>query len=582
MGGTELLYDSCRVRFGLVNRWPLKKDTGVKGNRVKIPAGPEYGEHCTCGSIEVWYPLKTVKQADLDPVEQESYRRPIDFGVIAHKRQTCDLVPWLEWIRQPPSKRFYAGSNPAGITIIRCGPIVIAMKLSIILSLFLLGALGKIASADCPSAGVPDDGLDDRLDIQSTLDTYGCVQLEPGTYTVSNDKLLGAAHVAALNISSGESLRGAGPTTVLYMYGDTEGKDVVGVQLSGFGSELSDLLVTTAGWTDMEEQSHAVQITGNATLGPAQSAVHGVWLDQTVRDARSGDCLRLLGEEGDRVSASVYDNVFLSCDRDGIEIQRGTYGLAVVDNLFLGVNKSDIDAEMTGTGMGGEWSITGNIFMSPDADVAISGTPATDVVFSDNVIVGGGFWSYSAQHLVVSGNIIISTFPGAIPIQMDKASDGAVITGNVLVRTATAGAGSVVYLSHHNSGYPQRTIVSENVIEQDGTGTGINITTISDVAILGNDIIDSGTGIAYGIGVTGIIAVSQDVTVEGNNFRGWNSGVSLSGNYLGVDRATVVGNTGTGMLYGLRCAAGTGVLTHIVSAANNWSTSVCTMATAGN
>jgi hypothetical protein len=34
------------------------------------------------------------------------------------------VAPWLNWIEQPPPKGQVAGSNPAGVTIVACVPMV--------------------------------------------------------------------------------------------------------------------------------------------------------------------------------------------------------------------------------------------------------------------------------------------------------------------------------------------------------------------------------------------------------------------------------------------------------------------------
>jgi hypothetical protein len=253
---------------------------------------------------------------------------------------------------------------------------------------------------DCtvPSA-LPDDGMDDRLEIQAALDHQGCADLGPGVYNVRINPDGGLAGISALVVKDGRSLRGFGPRTVLKFVGVAHG-DWNGIRMSGANELVSDLMIDTSGLTGTSEQAHAIQVQGNPAtiIGTTKGAtVRSVWFNHPVRTTSGGvsipggDCLRLLGEATNNVTVTITSNHFLDCDRSGIAIQRGTFGAIIAGNTFYRTGDQDIDVEMTGDGLGGDWSITGNVFLPGKLrpiSVALSGArAATNIVFSDNIMV---------------------------------------------------------------------------------------------------------------------------------------------------------------------------------------------------
>src|SRR4051812_34573833 len=224
----------------------------------------------------------------------------------------------------------------------------------------------KAASCTVPLA-VPDDGLDDRLQIQAALDHQGCADLGPGVYDVGINPDGGLAGITTLIVKNGRSLRGTGPSTVLKFAGVAHG-DWNGIRMSGESVLVTDILIDTSGLTGTSEQAHAIQVQGHPSpiIGTTNGAtIRGVWFNHPVRRTATGasipggDCVRLLGEPTNNVTLSITGNHFLDCDRSGVAIQRGTFGAVIAGNTIYRTGDQDIDAEMTGSGRGGDWSITG-------------------------------------------------------------------------------------------------------------------------------------------------------------------------------------------------------------------------------
>jgi len=361
----------------------------------------------------------------------------------------------------------------------------------------------------------------------------------------------------------------------------------VGVRLSGTGPLLADVLLDSSALADTNEQAHVVQVQGhpNAAIGATKAAtVRGVWFVHPSHGMPNGDCLRALGEETHQVSFIAEGNHFLTCDRSGIAIQHGVYGAVIANNIFYRTGDQDIDVEMTGTGVGGDWTITGNVFLPGalrDVSVALAGAPATRVVFSHNVMRSGGLFAYNLQHAVITDNLIEFSTPTSGPVvQLLKASTDVVFSHNVIVRTVAAGVGSLLAAGPHNSGNPGRLSVVGNSFVQ---LTGSSITAFSstqDVVVSGNRFHLDGEGAdARGIIFAAGTRPVERVLVNGNEFSGPLAiAVVLP---PGTVSASIIGNIAPQAVLGLRCGnvAPGGA---IVSSANYWMAGGCPAATAGN
>ncbi len=452
---------------------------------------------------------------------------------------------------------------------------------------------------DCTVPGAyPDDGTDDRLAIQAALDTQGCADLGPGVYDIGINPGVGFSGISTLWLTGSKSLVGSGPNTVLKFGGQAHG-DWNGIRMSGTAPNVSSLTIDSSTLTGTSEQAHAIQVQGHSSLGATSAAsIHAVWFRHPVRfDAGGntipgGDCIRLLGEELTRVSVSISNNQFLDCDRSGIAIQRGTFGAIISGNTFHKTGDQDIDSEMTGYGIGGDWTITGNVFLPGKlrtASVALAGVAARRVVFANNIMLSGGLSGYSLQNAAITGNVIVYSVPSASGVvSFIKSSDDLVFSGNVVVRTSAALPGSLFGMSHHGSGSPGRVTLTGNSFVQQTQWTALVSYSAQDVLATGNRFHYDAPLPLVGYGLTSpamtfygsALRATDRITVSSNLFTGpWRYTVTL-GTPI---RAVVTGNLADTAVNGLRCVipAG-GTLGSVVSSGNNWTANECLGATVGN
>lgn len=305
--------------------------------------------------------------------------------------------------------------------------------------------------------------------------------------------------------------------------------------------------------------------------------------------------MRLLGEATNNVTVTVTGNHFLDCDRSGIAIQRGTFGAVIAGNTFYRTGDQDIDAEMTsGGGLGGDWSITGNVFLPGKLrriSVSLAGVSAANIVFSDNIMLSGGLRCYNLQHAAVTNNVIVYSVPGTggAPMSMIKATDDVLIEHNVITRTTTSGAGPLLLFRHHHSGLPGRLSVIGNSFVQQTKSTIANFESTQDVVVSGNrfhyDSVSPGEcgkqkqppcvfGLSFkDVRVTRVV---DRVLVVGNLFTGpLTTAVLLQ---AGTIHASVVGYLADQALTGLECSDPVegAIKPIIVSSGNNWVRNACT------
>ncbi len=408
------------------------------------------------------------------------------------------------------------------------------------------------------SNALPNDRMDDRPAIQEALTNNGCVRLGPGRYTLARPS--GRLPVLGL-ISRGASLRGSGPATVLEFTGSSAG-DWRGIQITGDDAVLADLSLDASQLSIADEQSHVVEV-----LGAERALLTGLHLRHPARPVPNGDCIRLLGEETNKVSALITNNYFLDCDRSGIGIQRGVYGLRISGNTFYKSGDQDIDMEMTGTGRGGDLIIAQNIFRNPAGNggiaAAFAGISAHRLIFADNIVDGRGLNLYNVTQAKITGNLIIQRGLGSA-IGLVKANDDILISGNTLLRESDK-PGSVIAASHHNAGLPGIIRITDNTIRDTGLQEpAITIQSALEVYLTNNRI--SGQA-STGTRISGIIRETALVVAHSNTWRGFATSLVI-GN---IGSVSLIGNT---VLEGggLRC--GTKPVKFMASA-NAWTASGC-------
>lgn len=357
----------------------------------------------------------------------------------------------------------------------------------------------------------PVDG-DNREMLQAAIDA-GCGRLGPGVYSVGANPNL--SNRAALTLGPGQSLVGSGALTVLMFQADVHGY-WIGLRMSGDESSLADISLDSSDMITTDEQSHLIEVHSASRV-----SIERTWLRHPKRfDAagipqRGGDCVRVLAATTEApAGASIIGNHFVSCDRSGVAIQRNTHRLVVSGNVFYETGDAAIDAEMTGTGIGGDWALVGNIAI--DAPVHLAGTGyAERVLFADNVLNGGGLDLYNVRSAIISGNTIVQRKAGPA-LKLTKSVDDIHVTNNIISREHDS-TQAVISASHHNSGNPGRLTFAGNTLRNIGPGAPVNLQSTEDVIFVGNRVQGSAT---TAINIQGVSRSTEAAVVSANLFRG--------------------------------------------------------------
>ena len=436
--------------------------------------------------------------------------------------------------------------------------------------------------ASAPACAAPPPGAYDLASLQGILDANGCTELAPGPYVIATPPLVDAkGHrrpIAMLTLKDHQTLRGAGAATVLAFTGDVGGSDWYGVLLTGASPTLADLEIDTTGLSNTSEQTHAIQVSGPASA----VAIPGVTFLHATQGPSGGDCIKVVGYASspkgpEMVSGLTVDrDVFLSCMRGGVGAHSGLTGLIVSSSSFLGVRKPDIASE-DGVDKS-NWTIANNVFLSPGGDSALVLDSTSEVSVTSDVFLGRGIFGYDATDVTVTGTTVIKSSGSLANVRMEKSSQRVQLAGDVLVRPAGAPQGPVIDLEHHTTGYPSHVTVASSALSQQTEGSVLAIGTATDVSFVNNDV-DQATiaGTGFAISVTGVIAKTDRLLVEGDRFTAGAAlaPVRLSGSYTGIGRVSVVGNMASGYTQGLRCENAAGIAGPLVSGLNNWSPNVC-------
>jgi hypothetical protein len=467
----------------------------------------------------------------------------------------------------------------------------------------LLGPSGPVplGVTSCVTLAPANDGLDDRLIIQSKLDgpdptgdKASC--LGPGRYEVSVNEGSGQAFIGSLNLSGGMTLVGAGPGSTILHFTGTRNGAWDAVRMYGGHNYLGNLTIDTSDMVLGDEQSHAIEIVGNAIYNPDGTTptdgntVQNVnFIHPHVPGQERGDCVRILGEQAFPVTNTIItDNHMTKCKRSGVAIQRGVYDWTITDNTINDVTDNQIDGEQSGSAKNGRGIISGNTFFAQTGKFAIqmSGMETADLVVSNNTIVGaGGIQCIQCRRTTVTGNVVVHTVVGAADatVVFFRASGPVTFSSNVVVRSAGT-AGPVVSVTNDGvTNVPSNVVIANNYLRQDTASVGINVLSTTGLVATGN-IVELGADVVgpHAIKVARNAAadpLNDDVAIIGNQLRGpWQIGLTLQA----TARATVGHNSmpATPGAKGLSCNAST--TGPVVSSGNNWVASSCPIATGGN
>jgi predicted aconitase with swiveling domain len=263
---------------------------------------------------------------------------------------------------------------------------------------------------------------------------------------------------------------------------------------------------------------------------------------------RAGDCVRLVGEAAGAVShVDIGDVLFAECDRSGLAVQRAVSFVTLHNSIFKrGTVKTAIDFEPTGpVGVGGDsdFSIGNNVFGS---GVSLAGQPApdmtTDITFSGNE-VHGRLGVMNAARVSLTGNVIAYVADDAEAALSIKASEGIVVSGNIVRRLVGSTPGPVFKSNGSNGKFPTGILIDGNIFKNEVEGNPVELESVQKVTLSDNEI--SGSGAFSGIFAKATGRDLDHLLIRGNRVSGTLNGISLTGGPGSVGVVTVQGNPET-------------------------------------
>ncbi len=465
-----------------------------------------------------------------------------------------------------------------------------------------------------PYGALPNDGKDDRPGVQAAIDSKAGpvdVCLRSGTYQFTKTGGNSSLRSNSINIGkSNVSIKGFGRSTVLEFMGDGALGDwrLINIKSNDGKTpvndiEIADLMLAGGTAVNTEEQTHLIQVGP----GPINNvSLHNLWFYMPPRMLaepqptntpgklryveRGGDCIRLLGNYqpglvppvDQRVQRlSITNTNFVECHRSSISLQRSVYGYVIANNIFTEVSDQHIDMEPTGYGGLGNGVIANNVFMGGyqgDWHITVTGNGGTieeqavHTTVNNNILIGRGITMYSPRRVQVTGNTIVAKMTsGGGAITSIKTSEEVVIANNTIVRAVGSVPGPVVRIRGHNSGFPNHINISGNILTNEVDGNIVDMESIADMSIIGNDF--RFTGPTPGLfNAVMVRATGRDVDallVSTNRIKGALANVvRVVAGPLSVGMLSMTGNMSSGVPNGLRCEGSGGFKKPIVHASN--------------
>lgn len=418
-----------------------------------------------------------------------------------------------------------------------------------------------LTNTTCATIAIPDDGIDDTISIQAAINSKCC--LGSGIYDVAmaETPLKGRRSYNMLTIPTGGELCGSGPGTMIRFHGDARATDWRGVEALGNNVSIHNLTLDTEDITNTVEQTHEIHVTG-----PVDGLlIHDVWLNHPNHAGFiGGDCIDFVGYPLSMITNThIYNNHFLHCSREGIEIHSGVNGMMIDNNEFIDVRVIDIDTE--GSGGISNLTIAHNTHLvgpSQAGGVAIALDIVTDSTIVDNVL-NRGIYLYACDRCAIDHNTITlsSGLTSTAIIEVIKLSSELTIVRNTITRAIGQTDGMVIRISPHNS-TPKDSRIVGNTIVQQTAGTIISTEGIVGVLVANNTIAYAGpltyaATALYFAGSSGTDGFrTTDLVVSHNYFVGpmkW--AVAISGSYLGTGSLTMIGNSADSVVKGgLSCS----------------------------
>ena len=412
-----------------------------------------------------------------------------------------------------------------------------------------------VTSSSCVSAAdfgaVPNDGIDDGAAIRAAFASGAThVYIGPGLWDLEY------ASFASVTLTQGQSLSGAGPSTVFRQHGD--GRAATWYAFALYGGSLRSFAIYQDGWNlNVGGQTHMVGIlAGNDSsisdllMGPGSSG--------------GGDCLRFLGTDATHqvVRPTVSHVVALGCYRSGVSVQHDVVSGSVSASSFSAQHGQAVDYEPTSTGpVNIAW--TGNVITAlPTAaggtGLAISDNGDNRSSFVGNLIFGN-VQAVRASSVTFAGNSIIGDpLASTATLQVIRDSNGLRITGNLVVRPAGAPAGFALQVTQNDGVAPSMIDVSGNRIVQGTAAQAIELEGTQGATVTGNLITMTAPWSAgFAISCRSVVAPCDRVLIANNVIEATGGtvgrAVELAGSPLATGRVLVSGNIATGFTVGAYC-----------------------------
>lgn len=402
---------------------------------------------------------------------------------------------------------------------------------------------------------IPDDGIDDGPAFRAMFATAGVIHacVGPGHWTLNYNRS------SSITIGQGQTLTGAGPSTVFDMTGDGHAGSWIGIELDG--GSVRAIAMNQVGLTnpDPTGQVHMIGIlAGDASavtdlvLGPSSSGL--------------GDCIRMLGTDATHqvTRARISQVTALQCGRDAISLQHDVASATISNSVWNSIGDQDIDYEPTSPGPVTA-TITGNVMVHTNhsASVTLSDTGAgNETVFANNLIMGGNVGAVRANNVTFANNTVIGDPTASTPtVDIIRNATGVRVTGNYLVRPASAPASYVLRFTQNNSGLPSNEVIANNRIVQNTLIQAIFLDSVSRTVVSANNVT---MAVPWTAG-NAIECLSNIASCDQNAFEGnviespaGTTGAAialgaLSAGSFQTGRNLVLGNVGAGFTSSVSC-----------------------------
>jgi hypothetical protein len=370
---------------------------------------------------------------------------------------------------------------------------------------FSLLDYGAVASNDPnPAASITDANASAWSQLRDAVAAAGggTILLPPGRYPFRRSTSGGCIDLAGL---AGMPVHFRGYGATLALVGDCGFADVNIVRLPGVSNIVFEgITFSQRDALNVNEQCHMVACPSKAANDTIVfnrcRFIEGKGSFQTPDPdlgVRGGDGIQVAGESTSRqTNWWCFQCTFDGFYRSGIAVQRGVYGLHVLNCLFRNTSAgtgSCLDFEGTGHDSDGECVIVGNRFehRKGTRGVTLSGVsgalPNYRTIFAHNICVDCTVHMADVNGLLIDGNMIVGDTHTIRPaLYLQGIGDNTRIVNNYLELTAGAANAPVLQITGQNNRFPNGILILGNEIQQHKGATAVEIEHASNITFSGN------------------------------------------------------------------------------------------------